>query len=157
MLEPSYPACGFQQFLRFGRMLSRPALRSHPVAVAGNPEARHGIILAKNELAKRFGVKTGEAIWQAKQKCPLLVTVKPDYESYQKFSLLGREIYGEYSDRVEAFGLDENWVDISACTETMEDAHRIAETIRFRVRDELGITVSMALQTTRCSLTWLGH
>jgi DNA polymerase-4 len=99
-----------------------PALRPHPVAVAGNPEARHGIILAKNELAKRFGVKTGEAIWQAKQKCPLLVTVKPDFASYQKFSALGRAIYGEYSDQVEAFGLDENWIDVSACTETMEDA-----------------------------------
>ena len=122
-----------------------PALRPHPVAVAGNPEARHGIILAKNDLAKRFGVKTGEAIWQAKQKCPLLVTVKPDFESYQKFSALGREIYGEYSDRVEAFGLDENWIDVSSCAETMEDARRLAEAIRFRVHDELGITVSIGV------------
>jgi len=122
-----------------------PALRPHPVAVAGNPEARHGIILAKNELAKKFGVKTGEAIWQAKQKCPLLITVKPDFASYQKFSALGREIYGEYSDRGEAFGLDENWIDVSGSTETLEDARRLAETIRFRIRDELGITVSIGV------------
>jgi len=122
-----------------------PALRPHPVAVAGNPEARHGIILAKNELAKKFGVKTGEAIWQAKQKCPLLVTVKPDFASYQKFSALGREIYGEYSDRVEAFGLDENWIDVSGSTKTLEEARQLAEVIRFRIRDELGITVSIGV------------
>lgn len=122
-----------------------PALRPHPVAVAGNPEARHGIILAKNELAKKFGVKTGEAIWQAKQKCPLLVTVKPDFAAYQKFSAIGRAIYGEYSDRVEAFGLDENWIDVSGSTETIEEARRLAETIRFRIRDELGITVSIGV------------
>ncbi len=122
-----------------------PALRPHPVAVAGDPEARHGIILAKNELAKKFGVTTGEAVWQAKKKCPLLVTVKPEFETYQKFSALGRELYGEYSDRVEAFGLDENWIDVSGTTETIEDARRLAETIRRRVLDELGITVSIGV------------
>ncbi|MEA4871174.1 MAG: DNA polymerase IV [Christensenella sp.] len=122
-----------------------PALRPYPVAVAGNPEARHGIILAKNGLAKQFGVKTGEAIWQAKQKCPLLVTVKPDFASYQKFSALGREIYGEYSDRVEAFGLDENWVDVTASTTDMADARRLADVIRNRIHNELGITVSIGV------------
>jgi DNA polymerase-4 len=122
-----------------------PALRPHPVAVAGNPEARHGIILAKNELAKRFGVKTGEAIWEAKQKCPLLITVKPDFAQYQKFSALGRSIYGEYSDRVEAFGLDENWIDVTGSTSDMADAHRLAQVIRGRIRDELGITVSIGV------------
>ena len=107
-----------------------PALRPHPVAVAGNPEMRHGIILAKNELAKKFGVKTGEAIWQAKQKCPLLITVKPDFEAYQKISAIGRTIYSEYSDRVEAFGLDENWIDVTASTTDMADAYRLAQVIR---------------------------
>lgn len=122
-----------------------PALRTHPVAVAGDPEARHGIILAKNELAKKFGVKTGEAIWQAKQKCPLLVTVKPDFAAYHKFSELGRAIYGEYSDRVEAFGLDENWIDVSGSTGTLEEAGALADTIRQRILDELGITVSIGV------------
>lgn len=122
-----------------------PALRSHPVAVAGNPEARHGIILAKNQLAKKFGVQTGEAIWEAKQKCPLLITVKPDFAQYQKFSALGRAIYGEYSDRVEAFGLDENWIDVTGSTRDMADAHRLAEVIKNRVREELGITVSVGV------------
>ena len=122
-----------------------PALRSHPVAVAGNPEARHGIILAKNQLAMKFGVQTGEAIWEAKQKCPLLITVKPDFAQYQKFSALGRAIYGEYSDRVEAFGLDENWIDVTGSTRDMADAHRLAEVIKNRVREELGITVSVGV------------
>lgn len=126
-----------------------PALRPHPVAVAGNPEARHGIILAKNELAKKFGVKTGEAIWQAKKKCPLLITVKPEFETYQKFSALGRALYSEYSDRVEAFGLDENWIDVSGTTETIEDARRLAETIRRRVFEELGITVSIGVASNK--------
>ncbi|NLI53488.1 MAG: DNA polymerase IV [Clostridiales bacterium] len=122
-----------------------PSLRPHPVAVAGNPEARHGIILAKNELAKAFGVKTGEAIWQAKQKCPLLVTVKPDFAMYQKFSAMGREIYGEYSDRVEAFGLDESWIDVSSATTGMRDAARLADVIRTRIKNELGITISVGV------------
>jgi DNA polymerase-4 len=122
-----------------------PALRSHPVAVAGDPQARHGIILAKNETAKHFGVKTGETIWQARKKCPLLVTVKPDFEMYQKFAALGREIYGEYSDRVEAFGLDESWIDVSSAADTIEDARRLAETIRARILRELGITVSIGV------------
>jgi len=126
-----------------------PALRPHPVAVAGDPEARHGIILAKNEAAKRFGVKTGEAIWQAKKKCPLLVTVRPEFETYQKFSALGREIYGEYSDRVEAFGLDENWIDVSSGTDSMEDARRLADVIRRRIISELGITVSIGVAANK--------
>jgi len=126
-----------------------PSLRPRPVAVAGDPEARHGIILAKNELAKRFGVKTGEAIWQAKKKCPRLVTVPPDYDAYRRFSALGRAIYGEYSDRVEAFGLDENWIDVSAAVETTEDARRLAERIRARIREELGITVSIGVSDNK--------
>ena len=103
----------FNGFYASVECLLDPALRSHPVAVAGDPERRHGIILAKNELAKAYKVKTGEAIWQAKEKCPDLVVVKPHFEEYVKFSRLGRELYGEYSDRVEAFGLDENWIDLT--------------------------------------------
>lgn len=122
-----------------------PALRGRPVAVAGNPAARHGVILAKNEEAKRFGVKTGETIWQARRKCPRLITVPPDFSQYLRFSRLGREIYGTYSDLVEGFGLDENWIDVSGSTCNFEDARRMAEEIRLRVREELGITVSVGV------------
>ncbi|MBR2078762.1 MAG: DNA polymerase IV, partial [Clostridia bacterium] len=84
-----------------------PELRGKPVAVGGSEAHRHGIILAKSEEAKRFGVKTGEALWQAKQKCPDLITLTPNYDRYVRFSKLSRAIYADYTDRVEPFGLDE--------------------------------------------------
>ena len=133
----------FNGFYASVACLLDPTIRERPVAVAGDPAARHGIILAKNEIAKRYGVRTGEAIWQAKQKCPGLVTVAPDFPEYHRFSELGREIYAEYSDRVEGFGLDENWIDITACTKDFQDAERMAHEIRTRIRTELGITVSI--------------
>lgn len=135
----------FNGFYASVACLLDPSLRDKPVAVAGDPAARHGVILAKNEAAKRFGVQTGEVIWQARRKCPALVTVAPDFPQYQRFSRLGREIYAEYSDRVEAFGLDENWIDVTDCTNSFADAARLAEQIRLRVREELGVTVSIGV------------
>ena len=88
----------------------RPELRRVPMAVCGDPEARHGIVLTKNYLAKKYGVSTGEAIWQAKQKCPNLVVVPPNFPLYMEYSRRLRKLYEEYTDRVEAFGLDESWV-----------------------------------------------
>lgn len=139
----------FNGFYASVECLLHPELRESPVAVAGDPESRHGIILAKNEYAKKFKIKTGEAIWQARQKCPNLVVVKPTFGEYLKFSKLGRQIYSEYSDRVEAFGLDENWIDLTASTDDFEEAERIAEEIRFRIKDELGITVSIGLANNK--------
>ena len=86
--------------------LYHPELRNKPVAVCGDVEQRHGIVLTKNQIAKKFGVSTGEAIWQAKQKCPNLVTVPAHYDLYMNFSKAARKIYERYSDRIEAFGLD---------------------------------------------------
>ena len=93
--------------------LYRPEIRDFPVAVAGDPLNRHGIILAKNMLAKKLGVKTGEAIWQAKLKAPNLVTIPPDFRKYLKFSRLARQILYEYTDQIEPFGIDENWIDVT--------------------------------------------
>lgn len=90
--------------------LYRPEIRHLPVAVAGDPLNRHGIILAKNMIAKKMGVKTGEAIWETKQKAPGLITVPPDFQKYLRFSRLARKILYDYTDQIEAFGLDENWV-----------------------------------------------
>ena len=73
--------------------LHDPAIREKPVAVGGDVEARHGIILAKNEYAKKYGIRTGEALWQAKQKCPDLVIVPPHFDRYIRFSRLARAIY----------------------------------------------------------------
>ena len=93
--------------------LYRPELAGRPVAVSGDIEARHSIIFAKNQLAKRAGVTTGEAIWQAKMKCPDLVLVPPDFKKYLRFSRLARRIYSDYTDQIEAFGIDENWLDVT--------------------------------------------
>ena len=124
--------------------LHHPEIRHLPVAVGGDVEARHGIILAKNELAKRAGVKTGEALWQAKQKCPDLVIVPPHYQLYLRFSRMARAIYAEYTDLIEPFGLDEAWIDVTG-SGVFGDAVEIAETIRNRVKFELGITVSIGV------------
>ena len=137
--------CDANSYYASVECLYTPAIRSLPVAVAGSPEARHGIILAKNESAKRMGVKTGEAIWQARQKCPELVCVPPDFPLYVRFSEKMRRIYEQYSGHVEAFGLDESWVDLSNPEMTIADGERIAQEIRRRVREELGITVSIGV------------
>lgn len=122
-----------------------PALRAYPVAVCGDPEERHGIVLTKNERAKACGIKTGEAVWQAKQKCPNLVVVQPHYGLYTEYSRKMRTIYESYTDCVEAFGLDENWLDLTEPSMTMDDAVRIADEIRERVKRELHITVSVGV------------
>lgn len=122
--------------------LHRPEIRDKPVAVGGDVEQRHGIILAKNELAKRYQIKTGEALWQARQKCPDLVIIPPRFELYQRFSRLCHEIYLDYTDRVEPFGLDECWLDVTAAG---ADGVKIAHEIRERIKYELGITVSIGV------------
>lgn len=125
--------------------LYQPELRGLPVAVTGDVEARHGIILAKNNLAKKAGVKTGEVIWQARQKCPDLVCVPPDFRKYLRFSRLARAIYADYTDQIEAFGIDEAWLDISGSTNLFGDGVQVADTIRRRLREELGITGSVGV------------
>ena len=126
--------------------LYRPEIRNQPVAVAGDPLNRHGIILAKNMIAKKLGVTTGEAIWEAKLKAPGLVLVPPDYKKYLRFSRMAREIYYEYSDQVEAFGLDENWIDLTYSLPYLHsDPVSVANTIRQRVKKELGVTVSVGV------------
>ena len=122
-----------------------PDLKKYPIAVCGSQEERHGIVLAKNYKAKAFGVSTGEAIWQAKQKCPDLVTVPPHYEQYMRFSKLAREIYGRYTDLVEPFGMDEVWADVTGCQHFIGSPLHIAEEIKETVKYELGLTVSIGV------------
>lgn len=125
--------------------LYRPSIREKPVAVCGDPEARHGIVLTKNQHAKKYGVQTGEAIWQAKQKCPSLVVVPPDYPLYLHMSRQMHEILGQYSDKVESFGLDESWVEISADDMDVRKGQFVADEIRHRIHRTLGITVSVGV------------
>ena len=123
--------------------LHNPKIRNMPVAVSGDAENRHGIILAKNEIAKKYGIKTGEAIWQAKLKCPELVTVPPHFDLYKRFSNMARRIYSDYTDKIESFGLDESWLDV---TENINgNGFEIACEISSRIKKELGITVSIGV------------
>ena len=125
--------------------LYHPELRGKPVAVSGDVENRHGIILAKNQLAKAAGVKTGEAIWQAKGKCPGLVCLPPDYRKYLRFSRLARQIYADYTDKIESFGIDENWLDVTGSAALFGDGLKIADEIRRRIREEMGVTASVGV------------
>ena len=120
----------------------RPELKGVPVAVCGDPDARHGIVLAKNEAAKKCGVKTGEAIWQAKQKCPDLQALPPNFKRYMHFAKMMREIYADYTDYIEPFGLDEAWLDVSGHKKSGEE---IADAIRRRAKEELGLTASVGV------------
>jgi len=126
-------------------MLLNPDLRGKAVAVCGSTENRHGIVLAKSELAKKAGVKTGQANWEAKQACPGLIMVPPQYDQYLKFSKLLRAIYLRYTDEVEPFGMDECWLDVSGCHRLHGTGEQIAEEIRATVQEELGITVSVGV------------
>lgn len=125
--------------------LYRPEIRERPVAVTGDAESRHGIILAKNNIAKGYGIKTGEVIWQARQKCPGLICVSADYRKYLRFSRLARSICENYTDQVESFGIDECWMDVTGSTQLFGDGINIADTIRRRFREELGITASVGV------------
>ena len=122
-----------------------PELKNVPMAVCGNPENRHGIILAKNELAKKYKIQTAETIWQAKRKCPDLVLVEPHHELYAKYSQRVNNIYKEYTDLVEPFGIDESWLDVTGSRLLFGSGVTIADTLRRRIREELGLTISVGV------------
>lgn len=123
-------------------MLYHPEFAGKPLAVGGDPEARHGIVLTANYIAKKHGVKTGMALWRARQECPDVIFVPPRMDLYLKFSSMLREIYGEYTDKIEPYGCDEAWLDVSDSISLKGDGRKIADEISARVKKELGITVS---------------
>lgn len=125
----------------------RPKIRSKPVIVCGDIEARHGIVLAKSYPAKTLGIKTGEAIWQAKQKCPELVMVRADFAKYLQFSRMARKIYADYTDQIESFGIDECWLDVTGAIHLFGSGEEIADSIRKRFKGEMGISGS-------CGVSW---
>lgn len=138
--------CDLNSYFASVELLYHPELLGKPVAVCGSVEERHGIVLAKTEEAKRFGVRTGEAIWEAKQKCPFLVTVPPSYGKYAAFSRTVKQIYYQYTDMVESFGIDEAWLDVTASENLFGDGLTIADTLRERVKRETGgLTISVGV------------
>lgn len=122
-----------------------PDLKGKPMAVGGNESSRHGIILAKSEQAKKFGVKTGEPLWQARQKCPELIIVEPHFDIYKEYSRKAHEIYARYTDMIEPMGLDEVWCDLTGSITLFGTAHNIIREIMDSFKRELDITVSIGL------------
>ena len=138
--------CDLNCFFASVELLRYPALRDVPVAVCGDPESRHGIVLAKNEAAKQLGVKTAETIWQARQKAPHLITLPPHHGLYREYSRKVNAIYGQYTDLVEPFGIDESWLDITNSMHLFGgDGKAIADQLRERLREELGLTISVGV------------
>ena len=134
--------CDMNGFYASVELLDRPDLDGKPVAVCGDPESRHGIILAKNELAKAAGVVTAETIWQAKKKCPDLQLVRPHRHKYTHYSRLINQIYLRYTDMVEPFSIDESWLDVTASQGLFGTGKEIADDIRRTVCEETGLTLS---------------
>ncbi len=137
--------CDLNSFYASVECLHHPEYRNIPMAVGGDVEKRHGIILAKNPLAKKAGVTTGEALWQALQKCPNLVLVKPNFSQYLRFSRMVKAIYSEYSDKIESFGIDEVWIDVTESVHLFGSPKELADMIRERVKVELGVTISVGV------------
>ena len=122
-----------------------PELKETAFAVCGDPEFRHGIVLAKNEKAKKYGIQTGEPIWKAKTKCPKLVTVTPHYKFYKEYSQRIFNIYCRYTDLVEPFGIDECWLDVSGSVNLFGSGKEIADELREVIKKEIGVTVSVGV------------
>lgn len=123
-------------------LIEHPELKEKPVAVCGDPDSRHGIILAKNEPAKAFGIVTAETVSQARRKCPDLILLPPHHDKYRHYSRLINAVYYQYTDMVEPFSIDESWLDVTASVKLFGSGRDIADRIRERVRSELGLTLS---------------
>lgn len=134
--------CDMNSFFASVELLDHPELKGVPVAVSGNADTRHGIILAKNEPAKKFGIKTAETIWQARKKCPSLVLLPSHHDKYREFNKKINKIFLDYTDMVEPFSIDESWLDVTGSQRLFGSGREIADTIRERVKNELGITLS---------------
>lgn len=137
--------CDLNNFFASVESFYKPELKNVPMAVCGSREERHGIVLAKNEKAKAFGVKTAEPIWQAKNKCPNLVCVEPHYDRYVDFSRRARAIYSDYTDMVEPFGIDECWLDVTGSSLLFGTGEEIAYKIKERIKSEIGVTISVGV------------
>ncbi|MBQ7374777.1 MAG: DNA polymerase IV [Clostridia bacterium] len=137
--------CDCNSFFASVETALNPAYRGVPMAVCGSESDRHGIVLAKNELAKKFGIQTAETVHSARKKCPNLVIASPHYDEYTKYSRRVNEIYARYTDMIEPFGIDESWLDVTASRKLFGTGEEIAERIRREVKEEVGITVSIGV------------
>ena len=125
--------------------LSHPESEGKPIAVAGDPENRRGIILAKNELAKKAGVKTAETIWSAQRKCPGLILLPPHHHLYEEYCAKANEIYERFTDLVEMAGIDESYLDVTGTVHLFGSGEIMADSIRETIKKELKLTVSVGV------------
>ena len=138
--------CDLNGFFASVELLNHPELQNKPVAVCGDPESRHGIILAKNEPAKAFGIKTAETIWQAQRKCPDLVLLPAHHKEYRRYSKLINALYERYTDLVEPFGIDESWLDVTGSMHLFGGSGKaVADRLRTEVRETFGLTISVGV------------
>ncbi len=145
-MERTILHCDLNGFFASVELLNHPELNGVPVAVCGDPYVRHGIILAKNEEAKAFGVKTAETIWQAQRKCPDLVLLPAHHGEYKRYSKLINEIYETYTDLVEPFGIDESWLDVTGSMHLFGGSGKaVADRLRREVRERYGLTISVGV------------
>lgn len=141
--------CDLNNFFATATLSVNPTLKGYPVAICGDAKKRHGIVLAKNSVAKKFGIVTAETIWEARKKCSDLIILSPDFELYERLSKKAHQIYLKYTDRVEPFGIDECWVDITNPDVNFCKAEKIANEIRNKIKNELGLTVSIGVSFTK--------
>ncbi len=138
--------CDLNGFFASVELLSHPELQDKPVAVCGDPASRHGIILAKNEPAKKYGIKTAETIWQAQRKCPDLVLLPAHHKEYRRYSKLINELYEHYTDLVEPFGIDESWLDVTGSMHLFGGTGKaVADRLRAEVHEQFGLTISVGV------------
>jgi DNA polymerase IV len=141
--------CDLNNFFATATLIDKPEYSGKPVAIAGDVSKRHGIILAKNMPAKLQGVKTAEPIWQAMQKCPELVTLRPEYQRYIEYSETVRKIYDRFTGNIEPFGIDECWLDISKVTSNENYGKEIAYEIKETIKRETSLTVSVGVSFSK--------
>lgn len=137
--------CDLNNFFASVEMLTKPELRNVPMAVSGDPNKRHGIILAKNQIARKYGIYTPETVYSALRKCPKLVLVKPHYEEYVKYSKLVNKIYQKYTDRVEKFSIDESFLDVTESISIFGTPYEIAYKIKEEVKSKYNLTISVGV------------
>ena len=137
--------CDCNSFFASVETALNPAFKNVPFAVCGNEENRHGIVLAKNDIAKKYGITTAETVYSARKKCPELVIGPPHYSEYIRYSQAVSAIYNDYTDHVEPFGIDESWLDVTGSRRIFGSGENIAHLIKERVKNELNITVSIGV------------
>ena len=137
--------CDLNNYFASVESIKHPEYQNIPMIVGGETEQRHGIVLAKNGLAKKYGIQTGESIYQARVKCPDLVIAEPHYDEYLYYSKIVRQIYARVTDQIESMGIDECWLDVTASRDLFGSGREIAEKLRRSVKAETGLTISVGV------------